>query len=115
MHIGKEQLKLICYLMILPLFLKWSNNATLSIEDVRLRTTNWVELVPLPGVQDVNAIARQFFVPKGKNNIIQFNAGKGAELYLEIEYSKYQSIIRHIDEINNPQVSRAIADSIDIL
>jgi hypothetical protein len=80
----------------------------LMIEDVRLRTTNWVELVPLAGVEDMNAIARQFFLPKGKNNTIQFQRGKGAELYLEIEYSKYLDIVRHIDELENPKVNRFI-------
>src|SRR5262249_21763028 len=96
---------LLCYLMLLPLFLKWSNNATLTIDDVRLRTTQWVELVPIDGVQDVNAIARQFFVAKGKNNVVQFHPGKGAELYLEIEHSVYLDIVRSIEDAKNPQAS----------
>ena len=80
--------------MLLPMFLKWSEkvNATLVIDEVRLRNAKWVELVAVSGVPDVNAVARDFFSPKGKNQQIQFNPGKTTELYLEMEYSKYHDI-----------------------
>ena len=65
-HVGVAQLKEICFVTILPLFLQWSENAELSLDDIHLRDTKWAGIVPIPGLLDVNAIAKQFFPLQGK-------------------------------------------------
>ena len=99
-YIGVQELKSITYFTLLPLFKQWSKNDTLSLEDLRLRFKNWVELVPLgTGDEDVNAISSKFFSPKGKSKTIQFHPGKGLELYLELAYSRYAEILLRLEEL----------------
>jgi hypothetical protein len=47
-------------------------------------------MVPILGAPDVNAIARKFFIAKGKARNVQFYTGKGIKVFLELEYEKYQ-------------------------
>ena len=99
-HIGVQSLKAIAFLTAHPLFLKWSKDAFhISVDDVRLRSKDWVEMVAIPGVPDVDAIAQKFFVAKGKSKIPQFQAGKGTEVFLELEYEKYQEIMTYLEEL----------------
>ena len=93
-NIGVQQLKLVAYYTLLPLFVKWSKNAELALEDVRLHFKDWVELMPSgSGSQDVGAIASKFFIPKGKMKILQFQPNKVLDLYLELVYDKYAEIL----------------------
>jgi hypothetical protein len=79
--------------------LKWSKDYFLSIDDVRLRNKDWVEMIPIRDAHDTDAIARKFFVAKGKSRNIQFHAGKGTEVFLELEYEKFQQIQFRLDEL----------------
>jgi hypothetical protein len=85
--IGVSHLKVIAYFTILPPFLKWSNDYPLSIDDVKLRSKNWVEMLPKgPGDQDVDVIENEFFIIKGKAKTRQFLPNKVLDLYLGISH-----------------------------
>jgi len=59
-------------------------------------------MMPLPGVADIDAIAAKFFVAKGKSRALQFQPGKGIEVFLELENEKYLEIVsqlEHADEV----------------
>jgi len=104
-YIGVRELKRITYFTLLPLFMKWSKNGTLAIEDVRLRFKDWVELIPAgPGNKDVGAISGRFFLPKGKSKAIQFHGNKVLELYLELAYDKYAEVLNRLDDIEEELV-----------
>jgi hypothetical protein len=105
-HVGAVQLKTICYLTILPVFLKWSKgtSATLDIDEVILRQKDWVEIVLVKGVEDVDVIAKPFFIPRGKNKTVQFHPGKGADLNLEISAEKYNAVNALVEAARKPKV-----------
>jgi hypothetical protein len=69
------------------------------MDELRLRNKDWVEMVPLPGVPDVDAIAAKFFVPRGKLRVLQFHAGKGVEVFLELEHEKHIEILTRLEEL----------------
>jgi len=75
------------------MFLKWSNNATVDLDQLRLRNKDWVEMIPRPGVQDIDAIAAKFFIAKGKARNVLFHAGKGVEVFLELQQETYLEIV----------------------
>jgi hypothetical protein len=104
LSIGVGHLKAITYFTILPLFLKWSHDYPLSISDVKLRSKNWVELLPKgSGDEDVNAIGDEFFSLKGKAKTRQFLPTKVLDLYLGISHSLRNEIEDYIEnlELNN--------------
>jgi hypothetical protein len=93
------------YYTLLPLFTEWSKDYPLSLEDLRLRTKEWVELIPLgPGDEDVNAISNKFFAPKGKSKVMQFQSNKVLALYLELGYKQYGKVLDHLDDLENEAV-----------
>lgn len=94
--------------MLRPLFLEWSREAPISIDDLRLRNKDWVEMIPVPDTPDVDAIASKFFVAKGKARNIQFSAGKGAEVYLELGNEKYQEIITRLERLEVDELGKVI-------
>jgi hypothetical protein len=99
LHIRVSNLKAIAHFTILPLFLKWSNNYPLSIDDVKLRNKNWVEMLPKgPGEEDVDAIESEFFTFKGKAKMHHFLPNKVLDLYLGISYAKRSEIDEYIEE-----------------
>lgn len=101
LHIGVSHLKAIAYFTILPLFQKWSHNFSLSIDDVKLRNKNWVEMLPKGhGDEDVNAIESEFFTFKGKAKTRQYLPNKVLDLYLGISYAKRSEIDNYIEEYN---------------
>jgi len=88
LHIGVANLKVIAYYMILPMFLKWSHDYPLSIDDVKLRNKNWVEMLPKgPSDEDLNTIEGEFYTFKGKAKTRQFLPSKVLDLYLGIGYA----------------------------
>lgn len=93
-HIGVQKLKVVVFYTLLPLFLKWSKGFSLGIEDVQLRSKNWVELIARS--PDIDAIADKFFV-KGKNNARKFSAGQGIDIYLALPDEKYQDVLDHLN------------------
>ena len=98
-HIGVANLKVIAYYTILPMFLKWSLNYPLSIDNVKLRNKNWVELLPKgPGDEDLNAIEAEFYTFKGKAKSRQFLPNKVLDLYLGISYALRSEIEDYIEE-----------------
>lgn len=100
LHIGVGNLKAIAYYTILPLFVKWSKNHPLSIDDLRLRSKEWVELIPLgPGAEDVEAISGKFLQQRGKSKAQQYRLSKVVELYLEISFEIYTKVSEHLDEL----------------
>jgi hypothetical protein len=104
-YIGVRDLKRITYLTLLPPFLRWSNEDTLAIEELRLRFKDWVELIPAgPGYEDVGAISSKFFLPKGKMKTIHFQSNKVLELYLELAYERYAEILTRLEEIEDQPV-----------
>jgi hypothetical protein len=98
-HIGVHDLKIIAFLTLCPLFLKWSKDYFISIDEVCLHSKDWVEMVLIIGAPDVDTIVRKFFVAKGKARSVQFHAGKGIKVFLELEHEKYQQIIIHLEEL----------------
>jgi hypothetical protein len=99
LHIGVSHLKAIAYFTILPLFLKWSNNYPLSMDDVKLHNKNWVEMLSKgPGDEDVDAIESEFFTIKGKAKTCQYLPNKVLDLYLGISYVKRNEIDNYIEE-----------------
>ena len=105
LSIGVSHLKVVTYLTILPLFLKWSHNYPLSIDDVKLRSKNWVELLLKgSGDEDVNAIISDFFTCKGNAKTCQFLPNKVLDLYLGISHSLRNEIENHIEESENHDI-----------
>ena len=93
------------YFTLLPLFMKWSKDYTLVIEDLWLRFKDWVELIPAgPDNEDVGAISSKFFLPKEKSKMIQFHPNKVLELYLELAYDKYAEIQNYLEDIEDQLV-----------
>lgn len=76
----------------------------LEIDEVVLRQKDWVEIVPVRGVEDVDVIAKPFFVPRGKNKTVQFHAGKGADLNLEISSEKFRTVTALVEAARKPEV-----------
>ena len=68
----------------------------MTIEECQLRDKNWVELIPR--MPDVDAIAENFFESKGKSKVKTFVSKKGIEIYLSIEYEKYDAVLDHLAE-----------------
>jgi len=100
--IGVGHLKAVTYFTILPLFLRWSHNYPLSIDDVKLRSKNWVELLPKgSGDEDLNAIETDFFTFKGKAKTRHFLPNKVLDLYLGISHLLRIEIENHIEELEN--------------
>ena len=80
------------------MFTAWSHDYPLSIDDVKLRFKNWVEIFPKgPGEEDVNAIENEFFTLRGKGKTCQFLDKKVLDLYLSITYSLRNDIENHIE------------------
>ena len=106
LNIGVSHLKAVVYFTILPLFLKWSHDYPLSIDDVKLRNKNWVELLPKGlGNEDVNAIESEFFTFKGKGKTCHYLPNKVLDLCLRISYTKQCEIDNHIEEYNANSIS----------
>jgi hypothetical protein len=103
-HIGVHDLKVIAFLTAQAPFLKWSKNAQISIDDLRLRNKDWVEMVPVPGTPDIDAIASKFFVKRGKSKVVQFYPGKGTEVILELSYEKLTEVIIRLEELETVDV-----------
>jgi hypothetical protein len=98
LNIGVTDLKSVAYFTILPIFVKWSHDYPLSIENVKLRYKNWVEMLPKgPGDEDKNAIESEFYTIKGKAKTRQFLPNKVLDIYLGISYSMRCEIEDHID------------------
>ena len=109
--IGVRNLKNIAYFTILPLFLKWARDYPLSIDDVKLRSKNWVEMLPKGDeLEDVNAIESEFFTVKGKTKARQFLPNKVLDLYLGISHLLKNEIEDHIEseELKAAQASNSI-------
>jgi len=53
--------------------------------------------MPLPGVADIDTIAAKFFIAKGKSCTLQFQPGKGIEVFLELENKKYLEIVSQLE------------------
>jgi hypothetical protein len=106
-------LKTITYYTLLPLFMKWSKEYPLSLDNLRLRTKEWVELIPLgPDNEDINAISSKFFAPKGKSKVIQFQPNKVLTLYLELGHEQYRKVLDRLDELENEAVRKLFTDAI---
>ena len=72
-HIGAVDLKNLLYSQILPVWLAYTEQFPLDIEEIMMRTKDWVEIHPLNPDRDV--IARQFR-RTGKNGGITFKTGR---------------------------------------
>jgi hypothetical protein len=68
-------------------------------------------MVTLPGVPDVDAIAEKFFVARGKARNVQFQRGKGVEVFLELEYEKYNTIMAYLDELDEERAEVSVCVS----
>jgi hypothetical protein len=111
LHIGVQDLKAVAYFTLLPLYSRWSKDHSLSIDDLRLRFKDWVELIPLgPDNEDINAISSKFYVPKGKSKVLQFQPNKVLDLYLEISYETYSQVLERLEDLQNEEVRYFIDD-----
>jgi hypothetical protein len=76
------------------------------MDDVKLRSKNWVEMLPKgSGDGDMNAIENEFFTLKGKAKMRQFMPNKVLDLYLGISHSLRNEIENHIEE---SEINRSI-------
>jgi hypothetical protein len=73
------------------------------MEDLRLRNKDWVEMVPMFGAPDVDAVAAKFFVAKGKSKIVQFQPKGRVEVYLELQHEKYLDTMAHLDRVEDSE------------
>lgn len=106
LRIGVSNLKTIAYFTILPPFLKWSHDYPLSIDDVKMRSKNWVEMLPKgTGDQDVDAIESNFFTFKGKSKARQFLPNKVLDLYLGISHKLRCDIENYVEQLNTNSAS----------
>jgi hypothetical protein len=62
-----------------------------------MRNKDWVEMVPMFGAPDVDAIAAKFFMAKGKSKVIQFQSKGHVEVYLELPHDKYLETMVHLE------------------
>jgi hypothetical protein len=92
----------LAYHALLPQFLEWSKNFSLTIDECQLRDKNWVELISRQ--PDVDAIADMFFSCKGKSKAKMFSPKNGVELSLSIRYEKYDAILEHLVQLDERQV-----------
>jgi hypothetical protein len=93
-RIGVNDLKVVCFNTLLPLFLKWTRSlSSLTIEEVELRYKNWLELIPRS--PDIDAIFGHFFRTKGRNSSKKFSPGQGIDLVLAISHKKYELAVTH--------------------
>jgi hypothetical protein len=103
-HIGARDLKQTAFLTLHPKFSTWSKGYPLTLNDVTLRSKNWVEIIPKfstrPG-DDIDAIKDHFYKPRGRAKTISFSAGSGIDLYLEIHYQQYQKVLAHQEDKEN--------------
>jgi hypothetical protein len=108
-HIGVRALKAVTYYTLLPLFIEWSKGYLLVIDNVRLRSKDWVEMIA-PGQgddsEDADAISNQFFVEKkGKSKgHPQFQRNKVLPVYIELIYKEYLKVMDHLEELESAPV-----------
>jgi hypothetical protein len=102
-HVGAYQLKYVCYLTVLHKFLEWSRGVPLDISEIRLRNKLWVLIEPLNGIEDVDAVSKKFFEPRGKNKLTVFHAGTGVDLCIEISSEKYDKAFARREAVDNPK------------
>ena len=93
------------YFTLLPPFIKWTKECcTLAFEEHRLHFKDWVELIPAGSDhEDVSTISSKFFLPKGKNKMIQFHLNKVLELYLELPHDKYVEVQNYLEDSVCPE------------
>jgi hypothetical protein len=107
-HIGVGALKAVTYYTLLPLFIDWSKGYLLVIDNVRLRSKDWVEMIAQgdSDSEDVDAISSQFFVEKrGKSKgPPQFQRNKVLPVYIELVYKEYLKVMDHLEELENAAV-----------
>ena len=105
---------MVAYFTVLPPFLKWSKDYPLSVDDVKLRSKNWVEmLLKGPGDQDIDAIKNKFFTIKGKAKTRQFLPNKVLDLYLGISHTLRCSIDNYVEELRiNTMTGTSNSDSV---
>lgn len=65
----------------------------LSIDECELRSRKWVEIIP--GVPDVDVVAKDFFEVAKKTGPPVFKPRQGLEVYLAISYDKYEAALGH--------------------
>ena len=112
LYIGVKDLKSVTYFTLLPLFVKWSKNHALSINDLWLHFKEWVKLIPLgPDDEDINVISSKFFQPKGKLKVLHFQSNKVLDLYLEISYEVYTQVLECLEWKGTGRVLNVIAIS----
>ena len=98
-RIGAVDLKILCFVTVLPLFSKWSKDYPLQIEDLKLRDQKFfVEIIPSPHGGDKDAISKSFFVAVGQSKVKKFKTGQ-AKLVLELDYEVYQKVLQHRERI----------------
>jgi hypothetical protein len=106
-HIGVGALKAVTYYTLLPLFIEWSKGYLLPIDNIRLRSKDWVEMIAQgQGNEDVDAISSQFFVAKrGKSKgPPQFQCNKVLPVYIELIYKECLKVMDHLEELENAVV-----------
>lgn len=111
MHIGVRALKAVTYYTLLPLFAEWSKGYLLLIDNVRLRSKDWVEMIAQgDDDSDVDAISSHFFVEKkGKSKgPPQFQRNKVLPVYIELIYKEYLKVMDHLEELENAPVCTLI-------
>lgn len=77
------------------------------MEDVKLRSKNWVEMLP-KDEDDVGAIENEFFSIKGRGKLRQFLPNKVLDLYLGISYTLRCDIENYIEEFKTGSESISV-------
>lgn len=108
MHIGVKALKAVTYYTLLPLFIDWSKGYVIVIDKVRLRSKEWVEMIPQgqgDSDDDVDAISSHFYVEKrGKSKGPQFQRNKVLPVYIELMHKEYVKVMDRLEELENAPI-----------
>ncbi|RDX50009.1 hypothetical protein OH76DRAFT_1482511 [Lentinus brumalis] len=112
-RIGACDLKALVFATLRPPWIVWSKSTPLKIEECTLRSKGWVELLPLDGMVDRDAISEGLYQTKGtgRNQHQVFKGASKASLsvvvYMEIPLSKYKMALRRQEQ------SESIEESVE--
>jgi len=116
-HIGAVELKQLLYNEISPLWNSFSEGYPLAIEDIVMRSKEWVAIQPLNPDRDV--ISRPFFKSGRSGGASVFKTGRCVVLF-QIPNSIYNQYLNHAERkeaerVNKEEVSECNGSTCDNL
>jgi hypothetical protein len=101
-HIGAVELKQLLYNEIIPLWNSFTEECPLAIEDIVMRSKEWVVIQPLNPDRDV--ISRPFF-KSGRGGAVVFKAGRCIVLF-HIPNNIYSQYLNHAERKQKERVNK---------